>query len=194
MRVGSPHAMVTAAEVASMDDWGGFMSATHALDGRATRPHLTDAGRTVRDDFDLIEQAEQALEVLHGKWKVPLVVIMARGVRRHSRLLDCMPGASKKTMTDTLRALERDGLVVRRVFAEVPVRVEYSLTPLGWSMTEPLVALAVWGEAHSEEVTNARRFAESHVRNSGGLESPAAVMERRHDAGSLLSSRAVPGG
>jgi DNA-binding HxlR family transcriptional regulator len=170
------------------------MSATYALDGPATRPHLTDAGRTVPADFDLIEQAEQALEVLHGKWKVPLVVIMARGVRRHGRLLDCMPGASKKAMTDTLRALERDGLVVRRVFAEVPVRVEYSLTPLGWSMTEPLVALAVWGEAHSAEVTSARRFAESPVRSSGGMEPPAAVMERRHDAGSVLSSRAVPGG
>jgi DNA-binding HxlR family transcriptional regulator len=169
------------------------MSATYALDGPATRPHLTDAGGTVRDDFDLIEQAEQALDVLHGKWKVPLVVIMARGVRRHSRLLDCMPGTSKKMMTDTLRALERDGLVVRRVFAEVPVRVEYSLTPLGWSLTEPLVALAMWGGAHSEEVTNARRFA-SPIRSSSAMEPPAAVMERRHESGSLLSSRAVPGG
>jgi DNA-binding HxlR family transcriptional regulator len=59
-------------------------------------------------------------------------------------------------MTDTLRALERDGLVQREVFAEVPSRVEYSLTQLGWSMTEPLISLAEWGAAHAAEVTAAR--------------------------------------
>jgi DNA-binding HxlR family transcriptional regulator len=63
---------------------------------------------------------------------------------------------SKKVMTDTLRALERDGLVARRIYAEVPVRVEYSLTPLGWTMTEPLIALSEWGDLHSTEVTEAR--------------------------------------
>ena len=83
-------------------------------------------------DLDLIERVDQALDVLHGKWKVHLLFFMARGVRRHGRLLACLPGVSKKVMTDTLRALERDGLVARRIFAEVPVRVEYSLTPLGW--------------------------------------------------------------
>ena len=59
-------------------------------------------------------------------------------------------------MTDSLRVLERDGLVNREIFAEVPVRVEYSLTALGWSMTEPLIALAEWGEAHGKEVAEAR--------------------------------------
>jgi DNA-binding HxlR family transcriptional regulator len=62
-------------------------------------------------------------------------------------------------MTDSLRALERDGLVSRRVFAEVPVRVEYSLTPLGWSMSEPLIVLAEWGKAHANEVLGARQAA-----------------------------------
>ena len=59
-------------------------------------------------------------------------------------------------MTDTLRTLEHDGLVTRRIFAEVPVRVEYSLTPLGWTLTAPLIALSEWGEAHSVEVADAR--------------------------------------
>jgi DNA-binding HxlR family transcriptional regulator len=109
-----------------------------------------------RSDLDLIERVDQALDVLHGKWKVHLLFFMARGVRRHGQLLACLPGVSKKVMTDTLRALERDGLVSRRIFAEVPVRVEYSLTPLGWTMTEPLIALSEWGEAHAKEVTAAR--------------------------------------
>ncbi|HEX7145638.1 MAG TPA: helix-turn-helix domain-containing protein [Gaiellaceae bacterium] len=109
-----------------------------------------------RSDLDLIERVDQALDVLQGKWKVHLLFFMARGVRRHGRLLACLPGVSKKVMTDTLRALERDGLVARRIFAEVPVRVEYSLTPLGWSMTEPLIALSEWGDLHSREVTEAQ--------------------------------------
>jgi DNA-binding HxlR family transcriptional regulator len=79
-----------------------------------------------RGDRDLIERVDSALEVLHGKWKVHLLFFMARGVRRHGRLLACLPGVSKKVMTDTLRALE------------------------------PLVALSEWGEAHTKEVTAAR--------------------------------------
>ena len=107
-------------------------------------------------DLDLIEHADETLDVLHGKWKVHLLVFMARGVHRHGRLLACLPGVSKKVMTDTLRTLEHDGLVARRLFAEVPVRVEYSLTPLGWTLTEPLIALSEWAEVHSEEVAEAR--------------------------------------
>jgi DNA-binding HxlR family transcriptional regulator len=109
-----------------------------------------------RSDLDLIAQADHTLGLLHGKWKVHLLVFMARGVHRPSRLLDCLPGASKKMMIDTLRALARDGIVERRIFAEVPARVEYSLTPLGWSLSEPLVALADWSQAHSEPVGERR--------------------------------------
>jgi DNA-binding HxlR family transcriptional regulator len=112
--------------------------------------------RSARGDRELIQRIDQALDVLHGRWKVYLLFLMARGIHRHSRLLDGLPGASKKVMTDTLRALERDGLVTREVFAEVPARVEYSLTPLGWSMTEPLMALSEWGSAHAVEIDRAR--------------------------------------
>jgi DNA-binding HxlR family transcriptional regulator len=115
-----------------------------------------DLRRLPRNERDLIEQIEQALALLHGKWKVYLVFLMARGVHRHCRLLDCLPGASKKMMTDTLRALERDGLVRRQIFAEVPLRVEYSLTPLGWAITEPLMGLAEWHKTHGDEVREAR--------------------------------------
>jgi DNA-binding HxlR family transcriptional regulator len=112
--------------------------------------------RTLRGDLELIACADRTLDVLHGKWKVHLLFVMARGIHRHSRLLDCLPGVSKKVMTESLRALERDGLVARKLSAEVQVRVEYSLTPLGWTLTEPLIALADWGSAHSEAVSDAR--------------------------------------
>jgi DNA-binding HxlR family transcriptional regulator len=132
--------------------------------GPSTAPNLTSRGtrRPPRSDLDLIEHIHGPLDALHGKWKVHLLFFMARGIHRHSRLLDCLPGASKKIMTDTLRALERDGLVERAIFAEVPVRVEYSLTALGWTITEPLIALGEWGEEHGSEINEARmriRFA-----------------------------------
>lgn len=112
--------------------------------------------RLPRADRELVEQIENALELLHGKWKVHLVFLMARGVHRHCRLLECLPGASKKMMTDTLRALERDGLVNREILTEVPLRVDYSLTPIGWTITEPLLALAEWDNVYGDELRDAR--------------------------------------
>ena len=118
-----------------------------------------DSGQVVQlrqGERRLVEQVGSSLELLQGKWKVHLLFLMARGVHRHCKLLEGLRAASKKMMTDTLRALERDGLVRREIFAEVPLRVEYSLTPLGWTITEPLMALAEWGEAHQEEIERAR--------------------------------------
>ncbi len=104
----------------------------------------------------LIDRATRGFEVLQAKWKVPLIVAMARGIRRPSRLHACLPGISKKVMTDCLRGLERDGLVTRQIYAQVPVRVEYSLTPLGWTLTNAIVALSEWSKDHSGDVTRAR--------------------------------------
>jgi DNA-binding HxlR family transcriptional regulator len=120
------------------------------------RPDSREVRRLPRSERELVEHIEQTLELLQGKWKVYLIFLMAHGVHRHCRLLECLPGASKKMTTDTLRALERDGLVTRRIFAEVPLRVEYSLTPLGWTLTDPLMALAEWQEAHGDDARAAR--------------------------------------
>jgi DNA-binding HxlR family transcriptional regulator len=139
-------------------------------------PRRQDGVRPPRGDFQLIQRVDDALEVLHGKWKVHLLFFMARGIHRHSRLLDCLPGASKKVMIDTLRALERDGLVTREVYAEVPARVEYWLTPLGWTITAPLVALSEWAEAHEPEVHEARaEYARSHNGASKGRRKNTSV-------------------
>jgi DNA-binding HxlR family transcriptional regulator len=78
----------------------------------------------------MISRTRAAREVLAGKWKIDLLYLLARGVHRYSRLYDNLTGASKKMLTDSLNALERDGFVQRRLYAEIPVRVEYSLTPL----------------------------------------------------------------
>jgi DNA-binding HxlR family transcriptional regulator len=97
------------------------------------------------EDFEMIERTRRALDLLGSKWAVDIVFLMASGIRRHARLVDNVPGLSKKVLTATLRKLERDGIVVRHVYAEIPVRVEYTLTPLGWQLTELLMALYEMG-------------------------------------------------
>jgi DNA-binding HxlR family transcriptional regulator len=132
-------------------------SATHGDMSRAEWSQRTDDRRRLKtSDRLLIERATRGFEVLQGKWKVHLIVAMARGIRRPSRLHGCLPGISKKVMTECLRGLERDGLVTRQIYAQVPARVEYSLTPLGWTITKAIVAISEWSEHHSGDVTRAR--------------------------------------
>jgi DNA-binding HxlR family transcriptional regulator len=71
-------------------------------------------------------------------------------------MVDNLPGLTKKVLSATLRSLEDDGLVLRRVYAELPVRIEYSLTPLGWRMTELLMSLYEWSLDHRDELAAAR--------------------------------------
>ena len=105
------------------------------------------------EDFEMIERTRAALTLLDSKWSVPVIVLLASGMRRHGRLADNIPGISKKVLTSTLRKLERRGLVAREVYAEIPVRVEYRLTRLGWQLTEPLMALDDWVREHQTELT-----------------------------------------
>ena len=123
-----------------------------------TRARLSDVGTLEprAQDLEMIERTRAARDLLSSKWKVDLLYLLARGVHRYSRLYDNLRGASKKMLTDSLRGLERDGFVERNVYAEVPVRVEYSLTALGWSATELLMALADWADEHLAAVEQAR--------------------------------------
>ena len=106
-------------------------------------------------DVEMIEQTRAALALLESKWTVDVVILMASGIRRHARLIDNAPGLSKKVLTSTLRRLEETGIVARHVYAEMPVRVEYTLTPLGWRLTELLMALYEWAVAHETELAPA---------------------------------------
>jgi DNA-binding HxlR family transcriptional regulator len=121
--------------------------------GRLQRPERT---RARLEDFEMIASAREALELLGSKWTVDLMILMASGIRRHARLFENAPGISKKMLTATLRTLVENGLVTRRLYDEMPVRVEYSLTPLGWKATELVMALSEWAEEHGEELIAAR--------------------------------------
>ena len=88
---------------------------------------------------------EHALHAIAGKWKPRLLWELLEGTRRFAELQRAIPEVSAKVLTEQLRELEADGLLERRVYAEVPARVEYTLTALGRALESVLEALCDWG-------------------------------------------------
>lgn len=93
---------------------------------------------------------ETTLLLIGDKWKVLILRELLAGTRRFGELRRSVTGISQKMLTQQLRSMEADGLVHREVFAEVPPRVEYSLTGLGRSLAPVIEALRAWGAAFKE--------------------------------------------
>ncbi|RIY33032.1 winged helix-turn-helix transcriptional regulator [Psittacicella gerlachiana] len=99
------------------------------------------------------------VSVIASRWKLLIIRDLLVSTKRNSELLASLDGVSQKVLTSTLKEMVKQGLVTRKVYPEVPPRVEYSLTPLGFSLVPVLVALKNWGE---------------HFQETMGLESPEA--------------------
>ncbi len=100
---------------------------------------------------------QRVLETIADKWSVIVIYALSkREPRRYSELQRLIGGISQKMLTQTLRKLERDGLVERHVYPVVPPKVEYSLTPLGETLTELLKAVCKWAQVHWDEIEAAR--------------------------------------
>ena len=97
------------------------------------------------------------LDLIGDKWTVLIVGTLSSGPKRFSEIRRNVGGISQKMLTQTLRALERDGLVTRTVFAEVPPRVEYELTAAGLTLREPLLAIERWSVDHFGAVEESRQ-------------------------------------
>ena len=106
----------------------------------------------------------ESLALLSSKWSVDVLLALGDGTRRYHELLEDLAPISEKVLPQTLRAMERDGLVARRVHGEVPPRVEYALTPLGASLAGPLKALGTWSLAHGKRVEEARGRFDARLR------------------------------
>jgi DNA-binding HxlR family transcriptional regulator len=115
-----------------------------------TRPrklsHRPDACPAVRD----------VLNRVGDKWSVQIVALLGDGTMRFSELRRAIEGISQRMLTLTLRGLERDGLITRTVFPEIPPRVEYELTRLGKTLLDPIQALAEWAAEHRVSIQDAR--------------------------------------
>ncbi|WP_131768094.1 winged helix-turn-helix transcriptional regulator [Candidatus Protofrankia californiensis] len=98
-----------------------------------------------------------------GKWTVKIIICLKAGPRRFSELQTPLRGITPKVLTESLRALERDGFIMRTAHAEIPPRVEYELTPLGRTLFEPMAAFCDWRRAHLSELLDARETYEHRV-------------------------------
>jgi DNA-binding HxlR family transcriptional regulator len=101
-------------------------------------------------------ESRQALELISDKWTALIVYALVDGPRRHGELRRTVDGISQKMLTQTLRRMEAEGLVEREVLDRVPPHVEYSLTPLGRTLEQPLVAICEWAMEHLDELRDAR--------------------------------------
>ncbi|MGW7527814.1 winged helix-turn-helix transcriptional regulator [Streptomyces sp. NPDC054783] len=112
-----------------------------------------------RADYDAFLRAcpsHQLLGRLSDKWVSLVIAALSGGPKRYSDLGRTIAGVSPKMLTQTLRTLERDGIISRTITPSVPVRVDYALTPLGASLGSLLTAVKDWAETHFEEVRAAR--------------------------------------
>jgi DNA-binding HxlR family transcriptional regulator len=108
------------------------------------------------DVYDARCPSRTVLDRIGDKWTALIIGILAERPHRFGELRRRIDGISQKMLTQTLRSLERDGLVHRDAVATVPVTVTYSLTPTGATLIEPLAAVRDWAEAHIEVILTAR--------------------------------------
>jgi DNA-binding HxlR family transcriptional regulator len=125
------------------------MTTINAAQRRAERARAYNAALAECPGHDL-------LGTLSDKWLTLVVSALAEGPQRHGELAATIAGASQKMLTQTLRTLERDGLVTRTVVPSVPAKVVYALTPLGEDLLPLQRAIKAWAESHVEEVHRAR--------------------------------------
>jgi DNA-binding HxlR family transcriptional regulator len=106
--------------------------------------------------FDGRCPSQEVLDLVANKWAVLVIHCLGRETKRYRDLTREIGGVSQKMLTHTLRGLERNGLVTRKVYPVVPPHVEYALTPLGRTLLAPLKSLCEWAQRHMDEVHAAR--------------------------------------
>jgi DNA-binding HxlR family transcriptional regulator len=122
---------------------------------------MTPGRARVPDPFEAhlpsnCEGVSAVLSRIGDKWSVLIVMLLGNQPRRFNELKRVIGGITQRMLTRTLRGLERDGLVTRTMFATIPPRVEYALTPLGRSLWKPVRALGVWAQTNQAEIAEAR--------------------------------------
>ncbi|MBN9420068.1 HxlR family transcriptional regulator [bacterium SCN 62-11] len=103
----------------------------------------------------------EVLNLVGDKWSVLIIVHLREGTLRFNELKRRIGGVSQRMLTLALKRLERDGLVLRTLYPEVPPRVEYQLSPLGRELLEPLLQLPLWAEKNRQRQELSRRPAKS---------------------------------
>lgn len=101
-------------------------------------------------------QSRDAIELIADKWRIPILHVLSPAPLRSGELQRAMTEVSPKVLTQTLRRMERDGLISRTIYPIVPPKVEYRITSMGRSLLAPLRQLCLWAKAHGKERDQAR--------------------------------------
>ena len=112
----------------------------------------------IADPLDPNCPSRQVLDRIGDRWSVLVIVLLSGGTKRFGEIGSAIGGISQKMLTQTLRGLERDGLVTRTVYAEVPPRVEYALTDLGRSLLGVVDGLMAWAVGHIDDVASSQQI------------------------------------
>lgn len=124
---------------------------------KPSHPQLTSSPRPYKTSQEECLPIREILAMVGDKWSVLVVTCLGHGTMRFSELRRAIEDISQKMLTTTLRNLERDGFVTRKVHPTIPPRVEYTLTQLGYELLEPVQALVQWVSANQTRIDRARR-------------------------------------
>lgn len=113
------------------------------------------------------QKISQVLARVGEKWSVLIIMLLSGGPRRFTEVKRAINGISQRMLTLCLRGLERDGLIKRTVVAVMPPHVQYELTPLGRSLTEPVIALGTWAQEHIADIDTARAEFDAQIQDKG---------------------------
>jgi DNA-binding HxlR family transcriptional regulator len=133
--------------------------------GRKSK-ELLQVDAPCNEDPKTEELVRELLVRMADKWSLLTIEILADGELRFSQLRERLNGISQKMLTQTLRQLERDGMVTRHVHAVVPPRVDYRLTPLGRSFGEAVCGIWIWASRHMPDVEQARECFDQQTRTA----------------------------
>ncbi|MFC4374198.1 winged helix-turn-helix transcriptional regulator [Nocardia halotolerans] len=110
---------------------------------------------TRKQDLDFDCPVEVTLDVIGGKWKGMIIFRLSEGAARFNEMRRAMPHVTQRMLTAQLRELERDGVLTRTVYPEVPPRVEYELTDFGRGLVPIILLMETWGEQYREQLRQA---------------------------------------
>lgn len=151
------------------DDAGADCGVTSTPYGFIAQYADSEHCHVVRETFDRVGD----------KWSLLVIVILAHGPQRFTSLKYGVVGISQRMLTLTLRKLERDGVVQRTVFPQIPPRVEYQLTALGQTLIGPVTALADWAVTHHDAITtNQHHYDETHGDTGQTTQPPNRIAHR----------------
>lgn len=126
------------------------MDSTKKIEAIAEYPHVKTGHPT--ECAEWIVPVRDALEVLYGRWKLPIIISLTFGPKRFKQIMSEIPGLGDKSLSKELKELEADQLITRKVFDSFPPRVEYAITAHGRSLEKVIDELRDWGKEHRKKI------------------------------------------